>query len=642
MHAANHHYRYGPSQHQQQVHYGKGRLVVGGGLGGGGGGGLGLANGSGRGGARRPFSFLCIAATLSVSLAFFCYTCYYYAALGPSAGGGGGGVAASDGGRRKLAAGPGGDLPAGASGEDAPGGGGTLPPPPPWMQDRAAGGRWAPLSGSGGRGDDGGLRDRYVPPPPSYINTAILRPLRPSRPVLAPDEPADDGDRDLPPPPPAEPPFAGADADSAPDEEAGVLPEDLAGGGGEPPSAGGRAASDSEDEALSPEALARFHPRTRELADHVSALGEVLVTLRRDAEIARRNDTVFSVTLKPQVPPSGDVHDYLSLARYFWPNPDTPDGLPYVKRDGHPNPEMETVHDYRMLRAVLKDVNTLGLAYFYFRDERYALKAMDRIETWFLDPKTRMNPNLNFASLTKGSKMGRRMGVLDMYPAYRMFSVLPFLAASPNWNPAILTGVREWYGEYYAWLTTSRLGILEQNGHNNHGTFWDVQALGIALFLGKREDAARIADRARKKRLEAQIRADGLQWAEAERPTSWFYSLLNLQALMLVASFADVVGVDLWHHVNATTGEGSIRAAVDYLLPHALDGGRNWPFRNTGDFDARDFVRELELAYVVYRDPKYLRAVDVLRKRDADQGKIDKSQYLCQLGILTRGNLWIC
>lgn len=35
----------------------------------------------------------------------------------------------------------------------------------------------------------------------------------------------------------------------------------------------------------------------------------------KDADVALRNDSVYSVVLKPQVAPSGDVHDYLSLAK---------------------------------------------------------------------------------------------------------------------------------------------------------------------------------------------------------------------------------------------------------------------------------------------------------------------------------------
>src|SRR6266850_6052673 len=40
----------------------------------------------------------------------------------------------------------------------------------------------------------------------------------------------------------------------------------------------------------------------------------------------------FSVVTKGATAPSGDKHDYLSQAPYYWPNPKTANGLPYVSR----------------------------------------------------------------------------------------------------------------------------------------------------------------------------------------------------------------------------------------------------------------------------------------------------------------------
>lgn len=42
----------------------------------------------------------------------------------------------------------------------------------------------------------------------------------------------------------------------------------------------------------------------------------------------------LSVMMKKRHSPSGNDHDYVSLARYFHPDPDSPDGLTYVNRDG--------------------------------------------------------------------------------------------------------------------------------------------------------------------------------------------------------------------------------------------------------------------------------------------------------------------
>ena len=58
----------------------------------------------------------------------------------------------------------------------------------------------------------------------------------------------------------------------------------------------------------------------------------------RDGWIKRADEHLkkgpYSVTYKKALPPSGDKHDYISMGPYWWPNPKTADGLPYIRRDG--------------------------------------------------------------------------------------------------------------------------------------------------------------------------------------------------------------------------------------------------------------------------------------------------------------------
>ena len=106
-----------------------------------------------------------------------------------------------------------------------------------------------------------------------------------------------------------------------------------------------------------------------------------------------------AVTEKTKVPPSGDKHDYMSLAPYFWPDPSKPDGLPYVRKDGKVNPESrdEAANDTLRMRLIGGSVETLALAYFFTKEEKYAAHAARMLRVWFLAPETRMNPNLRFA-----------------------------------------------------------------------------------------------------------------------------------------------------------------------------------------------------------------------------------------------------
>ena len=85
---------------------------------------------------------------------------------------------------------------------------------------------------------------------------------------------------------------------------------------------------------LDPQRLADARAR---VAANDPAFAPALGRLQREAEKAMRAKPA-SVMDKPKTPPSGDKHDYLSLAPYSWPDPAKPDGLPWINRDGQVNP----------------------------------------------------------------------------------------------------------------------------------------------------------------------------------------------------------------------------------------------------------------------------------------------------------------
>src|SRR5438046_6121980 len=109
-----------------------------------------------------------------------------------------------------------------------------------------------------------------------------------------------------------------------------------------------------------------------------------------------------SVMQKDMPPPTGDKHDYMSLAPYFWPDPKSPNGLPYIRRDGERNPEISKITDHHSLDDLENSVETLALAYYFKGDEAYAAKAVQLLRAFFLESATRMNPNLEYAQFIPG------------------------------------------------------------------------------------------------------------------------------------------------------------------------------------------------------------------------------------------------
>ena len=79
----------------------------------------------------------------------------------------------------------------------------------------------------------------------------------------------------------------------------------------------------------------------------------------------------YTITAKPQMPPSGDKHDYISQAPYWWPDPAKPGGKPYIQKDGLRNPESEAMTDSEHLSKMCTDVLDLSLAYYFAGDEQW-------------------------------------------------------------------------------------------------------------------------------------------------------------------------------------------------------------------------------------------------------------------------------
>ena len=322
----------------------------------------------------------------------------------------------------------------------------------------------------------------------------------------------------------------------------------------------------------------------------------------------------FSVVSKPVVPPSGDKHDYMSQAPYFWPNPDTPNHLPYVRRDGERNPEINRITDHQNMDRMAGAVETLALAYFFKGDEAYASRAAQLLRAWFLDAATRMNPNLQYAQFIPGVNTGRGIGLIETRGLTRVVDAVGLLAGSRAWTKADQQGIEEWFARFLRWMQESKNGRDEAAAKNNHGTYYDVQTASFALFLGKRALANAIVQAARQKRIAAQIEPDGRQPLELARTKAWSYSVGNLDGLMLLATLGERVGVDLWGYQTAD-GRG-IRKALDYLAPFALTD-RKWPHQQLGEWPPQMLFPLLRQAATRFSDEAFRTLVAKVPPADA-------------------------
>ncbi|MBI5476183.1 MAG: alginate lyase family protein [Ignavibacteriales bacterium] len=329
----------------------------------------------------------------------------------------------------------------------------------------------------------------------------------------------------------------------------------------------------------------------------------------------------WSITEKEQTPPSGDKHDYMSLGKYWWPDPSKPDGLPYIRKDGETNPETETISDSKYFDKVGKNVQIFGLAYFFSGDEKYAEKAVSLIKTWFIDPKTKMNPNFNFGQMIKGKKSeGMPSGLIESRPFHQVIEGVGFMEGSKSWTEADQKSLVEWFGKYYQWLNESDIALKESASTNNHGIWFDVQKVSIALFIGKRDDATAIVNEAKAKRIAAQIDTEGKQARELARTRSLHYTYFNIDAMFKLASLAEKVGVDLWSY--KTEDDRSIKKALDWVMPYVLRE-KKWENEQIDEFKMERFYPIFLQAAYQYKDEKYLKAADEVSVENTFKDKIN-------------------
>jgi hypothetical protein len=288
-----------------------------------------------------------------------------------------------------------------------------------------------------------------------------------------------------------------------------------------------------------------------------------------------------SVMQKNAVPPSGDKHDYMSIAPYFWPDPSQPNGLPYINKDGVVNPEVRQYTDKTNLPIVCNNIYLLSLAWYFSKDEKYARHASKLAEVWFLDTATRMNPNLNYGQAVKGVTEGRAEGLIDSRFFIWAIDGIRLLQTSWYWTAGDQASMKQWFSAFLGWMQTSRIAQKEMNSKNNHGVWYDAQSLAMALFADSVELAGKIVLRAAD-RLDRQMDTSGLFPLELSRTTSLHYSVFILNAFIVVAELSEQTSVNVWT-VETPSGK-SLKKGFWAILPF-IAREKPWPWPQIHEFN---------------------------------------------------------
>jgi hypothetical protein len=364
-------------------------------------------------------------------------------------------------------------------------------------------------------------------------------------------------------------------------------------------------------------------------APDVAQIDHDRIVKAADAALSQEPVTITAFHAKLS---EGGPHDFYSNGDYWWPNPDTTNGLPYVQRDGQTNPGNFVAHR-QVIRQLSDAVAALGAAYKITGDDRYAKKSAELLKVFFLDDATRMNPNLQFAQAIPGVSPGRGTGIIDTLHLIEIPKAVEAMEKSPSFPPAVTEGLKKWFADYVNWMTTSKNGHDEADATNNHAVAFWLQVAVFAEFAGDQKNLAECRRRFTEVFVPKQMGDDGSFPRELARTKPYGYSIFQLDNMVTLCQVLSTKENDLW---NFSTPDGrNIHKAVEFMYPYLADKSK-WlrkPDVNAWDgWPARQ--PSLLFAGLAFGDGKYF---DLWQKLPADPTNEEVRRNIA----ITQPILWI-
>ncbi|MGH9618721.1 MAG: alginate lyase family protein [Bryobacteraceae bacterium] len=299
---------------------------------------------------------------------------------------------------------------------------------------------------------------------------------------------------------------------------------------------------------------------------------------------------------------AGGPHDYFSEGDYWWPNPKDPNG-PYIHRDGMSNPHNFTA-DRRALMRLSVQCPALCAAWLLTKERKYAHHAAAHLRAWFVDPKTRMNPNLKYAQAIHGITTGRSIGIIDTLQLVAVARGAGFIDSSGALSASDKRAVHKWFSDYLDWMTTSAPGKKERDAKNNHGSAWVLQVAAFAGYTGNADLQDYCRSRFKTVLIPHQMAENGSFPLELARSKPYSYSLFNLEVLSGICQALSTRHDNLWTF-QLPDGR-SLGKAVAFMYPYMKDKAK-WPYKHDVEYYNLWPVREQSLLFagLALNKPEY-------------------------------------
>lgn len=304
----------------------------------------------------------------------------------------------------------------------------------------------------------------------------------------------------------------------------------------------------------------------------------------------------------------GNINEFYSEGDYWWSNPDTKSGLPYVQRDGLSNPDNFNAHR-KLLIKMSMHVAELTLRFEKGGKSKYALQAEQILSHWFLNPSSRMLPHMKYAQAVPGVCTGRGVGIIDTLHLVETVLCIIRLYKQDAISQEVFSGLKSWFEQYLEWMQVHEYGISEKLHKNNHATCWYLQAAAFALLTDNKQVLEMCRNDFKNTLLPNQMASDGSFSYELRRTKPYCYSIFNLEVMTALCQLLSTSQDNLFKY--RTLQGASLKNGIDFLYPY-LKNKNDWPYgKDIAHWESWPGKQPcLLLAGLAYCEKKYLELYD--------------------------------
>lgn len=265
----------------------------------------------------------------------------------------------------------------------------------------------------------------------------------------------------------------------------------------------------------------------------------------------------WAVTDKPEtsVAPSGDPHDYYNIINNFRPvehNDGTFDlTAPFVKSKRVPGTYLyedgSEQWDVSRITAMQHTVTVWSLAYYFSEDKRFAKKAVEAVDTWFIKPETRMNPHMEYSQVkwNHNVTLWKGDGVIEFRGVYFLLDAIRLLQEAGKFTDEQNEALYEWFSAFLEWLEKSDLAIRTMVTSDFYGLYYDLMVTSIAVFVRDDVKAMNYFYNTQS-RLRAHLDDDRIFILEKPKTHCEHLTMFALEGWNAMARLAQSMGVDVW------------------------------------------------------------------------------------------------